>query len=299
MNPMTSRWTPHKPCAICRQWCGEVLSLHNGVAVIRCRNCHLYYVDAVPHTEEEQQSENLRQAEQGLTYLQEVYEKRSTDWSRYYRTWVRRIESMVGQGKLLDVGCGPGLLVKTACQMGWDAQGIDTSADAIAYGQEHWGLRQHLRACMVEELDPSAQFDVITAFSVIEHVDDPLQFVIDIRRLLRPKGLVLIKTPSQSSLVTRIHWTAQELSRGKVGFDLYSREHIYRFSASTLKLLLEKAGYEQVAMYFDDQLWITATRALLGAAHRTPKFWALATLHSAGKLFRAENQIMMIARRAD
>ena len=84
-------------------------------------------------------------------------------------------------GTLLDIGCGEGVFVNYALKKGFHAYGTDFSQDSIDAGRRLFGLKTTYR-CNPREipgLTNVPQFDAITAFEVIEHVDRPKEFLAD------------------------------------------------------------------------------------------------------------------------
>jgi 2-polyprenyl-6-hydroxyphenyl methylase/3-demethylubiquinone-9 3-methyltransferase len=100
--------------------------------------------------------------------------------------------------RILDIGCGAGLLSESLAKAGHDVLGLDASAEAIAAAQAHAtgrGLTLAYRTGAAEELQAEGQkFPVITALEVIEHVPDPAGFVATLASLLEPGGLLFIST---------------------------------------------------------------------------------------------------------
>jgi len=288
-----------KPCTICGEWQGEYLSSKNGIQVVRCRKCNLYYVDTSQLDSHTQALEEIHQSDIDLAseYFSNVYEKKSHAWVKYYKDWVRKIEKWSPGKRLLDIGCGIGYLVRTAYDLGWDAYGLDTSSDSINYGKELLTLHGRLNDKTLGQFRFTERFDAITMFSVIEHVDDPYKLILEVRSALKPNGILVIKTPSQASLVTKLHWGLNRITNSKYDLNLYNQEHIYRFSPKTLRLLLDKAGFEEKYYSPDDRLWITATRYLFNnRQYKHLSYIAMAGVNIVGKLIRMENQFVVIAR---
>jgi 2-polyprenyl-6-hydroxyphenyl methylase/3-demethylubiquinone-9 3-methyltransferase len=104
--------------------------------------------------------------------------------------------------RVLDIGCGAGLLSEALAQAGCDVLGLDAAAEAIAAATAHAAgknLTLAYRAGTAEDLVAEGEkFPVITALEVIEHVADPVQFLQTLAALLEPGGLLFISTLNRS-----------------------------------------------------------------------------------------------------
>lgn len=103
---------------------------------------------------------------------------------------------------ILDVGCGGGLLAEPLTARGARVVGIDASAEAIEIAKIHasqTGVVIDYRQETAEGLAKTdAQFDVITAFEIIEHVADLKSFLTALSKLLKPEGLLIIATMNRT-----------------------------------------------------------------------------------------------------
>ncbi len=101
--------------------------------------------------------------------------------------------------RLLDIGCGGGLLSEPMTRLGFAVTGVDASprniGTAAAHAQEQ-GLSIDYRASTAEDLLAGGEpaFDVILNMEVIEHVADPGAYLRDCSRLLAPGGLMIVAT---------------------------------------------------------------------------------------------------------
>ncbi len=145
--------------------------------------------------------------------------------------------SPIGQGRLLDVGCGFGFFLREMKARGWNVEGVEVSHQGRQYAQNKWSVCVHPRP--LEELSlPSNLFDVVTLFYVIEHVHDPLKLLWEVNRVLKPGGLVLLRWPHSTPIVQMLGPISRKL-------DLYHTPyHLYDFSPQTAKRMLDRCGFE-------------------------------------------------------
>jgi SAM-dependent methyltransferase len=129
--------------------------------------------------------------------------------------------------RILDVGCGTGANLLMLSKYG-EAEGVDVSEDALAFCRER-GLDK-VRLGAGEELPyDDGTFDLVTAFDVVEHMDDDLAGLSEMQRVLRPGGRVLLFVPTFMFL-----WGLQdEVSN-----------HRRRYRLPQLRRVLEQAGFE-------------------------------------------------------
>jgi 2-polyprenyl-6-hydroxyphenyl methylase/3-demethylubiquinone-9 3-methyltransferase len=99
--------------------------------------------------------------------------------------------------KILDIGCGGGLLCEAMAARGALVTGIDPGADSIQVAKQHRGsLDIDYRICTVEEFAREGQepFDIITCMEALEHVPDPTALIDSAARLLAPGGSLFLST---------------------------------------------------------------------------------------------------------
>jgi 2-polyprenyl-6-hydroxyphenyl methylase/3-demethylubiquinone-9 3-methyltransferase len=112
--------------------------------------------------------------------------------------YVERWQSLAG-AKVLDVGCGGGLLTEAMAHRQAQATGIDLSAQLIDVARLHLlesGVQADYRVVAVETLAEaeSAQYDAITCMEMLEHVPDPHAILQACHRLLKPGGRLMLST---------------------------------------------------------------------------------------------------------
>ena len=121
------------------------------------------------------------------------------------RSAERRLDmvgSYVSGGRLLDVGCGHGLLLDEARRRGYAVEGLEPSASAAAHARDvlHLRVLEH----PLEEHHADEGYDVIFMADVLEHLGDPVEGIRRCRELLRPGGALCVVTPDPSSITARL-----------------------------------------------------------------------------------------------
>lgn len=98
--------------------------------------------------------------------------------------------------KILDIGCGGGLVTEPMARLGGTVTGIDADAQAIAVAKEHAAqadLKISYRVGTAETLKQES-YDVVLALEILEHVSDPQVFVQTCAHLSKPGGLIIFST---------------------------------------------------------------------------------------------------------
>lgn len=171
----------------------------------------------------------------------------------YARTRVRLGELYSGRGKLLEIGCGLGFLLREFREDGWNVLGIDSLLQACRFGQDELGIEVHNGT--LEDIGlPDESFDVVLMNHVIEHLDDPKNTLCEVSRVLKPGGQFVIETPRYDTLIFKI--------LGRRERSIAWPGHTFFFTTQTLRWLYESAGFETVrldyvgrSLTFDRLLW--------------------------------------------
>lgn len=162
---------------------------------------------------------------------------------RHSKRFLDQIEKLLGQPPgqihLLDVGCSSGAFLGAAVKLGFAAEGVEPAPKAAAAAQAA-GLK--VRQGLLQEAGfADAQFDAVTLFEVIEHLQRPLELLRECRRILRPGGILLIGTgnaASWSMAAMGAHW--DYLSIAKHG------GHISFFNPASIEAAGARSGFDVV-----------------------------------------------------
>lgn len=150
--------------------------------------------------------------------------------------------------KVLDAGCGNGSLTAWLAAQGHELTGVDVAEDGLAFArQQHAGPRFELRSVYddLSDLMPVGGWDLIVSSEVIEHLFAPTKFLNNLFGLLRPDGQLIVTTPYHGYLKN----IALSLANGWDRHFDSTREggHIKFFSPRTLGLMVEAAGFQDIA----------------------------------------------------
>jgi 2-polyprenyl-3-methyl-5-hydroxy-6-metoxy-1,4-benzoquinol methylase len=136
-------------------------------------------------------------------------------------------------GRLLEVGCGGGAILRILSDLGWQVEGVDFDPSAVENARGK-GLTVHLGRLDTLGL-PAARFNAIVLSHLIEHVHDPRALLRECLRLLHPEGTLVILTPNAESLGLRIFQAD--------AFHLDPPRHLVVFTTSSLRKLAAEAGF--------------------------------------------------------
>jgi SAM-dependent methyltransferase len=249
-------------------------SLPGDFTVVQCRRCGLVYLNPRPV-----------KGEIGVYYpddyephvfFERIRHSRLARLDYHYGLGKRRraIESFVQGGRLLDAGCGNGSFLYYMREYGWEVYGEEISQSAAAYARQELDLE--VRVGELQDVAfPSQHFDAVTMWNVLEHLYDPAATLVEVRRILKPEGLLVIAVPNLAS------WDARVFGPAWVGYDV--PRHLYTFSPETLGALLDRAGFQ-----------VVQRRCLFGS-HQAIVISLDFALHGPGRVRRAQAMVKQVA----
>ncbi len=217
----------HKHCLLCNS--ESLIPLGKGYEhayLVKCSSCGLVFGEKIPSTED----------------LQIHYAKYKRDNSispitiKRYEELLNRFEPYRKLNRILDIGCGDGHFLAVAKQNGWEVFGTEYTDEAVNVCREK-GIQIHqgnLQTFFAE------QFDVVTSFEVLEHINDGQEHAAKINSLLRNKGLFYFTTPNFNSF-------SRKYLGGKWNVIEYP-EHLTYYTVGTITKLLKNAGFSRISV---------------------------------------------------
>jgi 2-polyprenyl-3-methyl-5-hydroxy-6-metoxy-1,4-benzoquinol methylase len=200
--------------------------------VVQCLQCGL--VRANPRDDDQ----TLAKIYQNL--MDPIYEREEQNRKHTSRDYLRLIQNHVPfKGRLLDVGCSTGIFLEVLDGTGWELFGLEPSEWAVNVAKKRCLQAKIIQGSIEHEELPINKFDVITLWDVLEHVPSPRKTLLHLHELLKPGGWLFLNIPNIDSLIAKItgkHWP------------LLLREHLWYFSASTIRSFFEITGFEPVSI---------------------------------------------------
>jgi SAM-dependent methyltransferase len=142
------------------------------------------------------------------------------------------------RGRLFDVGTAAGAFLHVAQKRGWTVSGCEPNRWLCDWGRKNYGLDIQA-GTIFDSTHPDGVFDAVTVWDVLEHTPDPMAFLRECRRVVRPGGLLIVNYPDIESWISR--------AMGRRWVFLLS-VHLYYFTRRTLTAMLEKVGFDVVMM---------------------------------------------------
>ncbi|MGA9116838.1 MAG: class I SAM-dependent methyltransferase [Bacteroidota bacterium] len=203
---------------------------HFHYRMVRCRHCGLVF---------------SREILPGET-LRRLYAESTVTFSRYAdiiaADYWRALEPFMApgrRGKALEVGCSSGFFLETLLKAGFrEVAGVEPSREAI--GRAAPRVRDAIVPGFFREgMFPEESFDLVCSFQTLDHLEEPLEVLRGLRRLLRPGGTGYFITHNVRA------FQARALGEKSPIIDV---EHIYLFDRRTLRRALEETGYVETAV---------------------------------------------------
>ena len=191
-------------CPVCGTDCAPVLARFSERTYRRCAACGIIAMDRLTPPPIEYAREyffGFYEKQYGKTYID--------DFPNLIAMGTRRlalIKSLLpasGATSLLDIGCAYGPFLVAARDRGFSPRGVDPAEDAVQYVTETLGIPALRGFFPCATGEPNQRYDVVTLWFVIEHFRYCVPVLAEIRKILKPGGVLALATPSFSGISGR------------------------------------------------------------------------------------------------
>ena len=163
----------------------------------------------------------------------------------HYFFWRRKLKKLNINGSLLDIGCGKSFFLEYMAKF-YSTMGTDVSKYAVLESKK---ILDEVPLCVADATSLCFKreiFDIVTAFDIIEHLNNPKQMFDECNFILKLNGLLVLTTPNTNSvglIIKQDEW-----------FGYRDSTHVSLLSPSEWTVLLEESGFQVINIYYDG-LW--------------------------------------------
>lgn len=186
-------------------------------------------------------------------------------WEFQFAT--ERVSKLDPQVSLLDIGCGSGYFLEKVRAKGYtNIQGVEFNQNALSICSQK-GL--HVTSQTLKELIASgSRYDVICAFQVLEHVDNPSEFTQEVFNLLNDGGMAIFGTPNRDSFLRRYRWHLLDMPP----------HHLSKWNATAYQKLSEIHQFRSAQTYLEPLSSEHAGAYIGSFFERMPNFFKLRSI---------------------
>lgn len=237
------------PCALCGGTATRPYLQKFGYSLVKCTDCSLVYCN--PRLTSAETDKRYNSEYFWKEYLPSVIPPGGAEDVDFLDSRFKTALDLLADGRppsrMLEIGTGAGFFLKAAVRFGFDAYGLELSTEASEYARTRLGLRVLQTAAEEMPFEPR-YFDAAAMFEVIEHLRDPLRVVRAAHRALKPGGRFIVSTPNLGAL--------SRLMLGSEWAVLSPAEHLYYFTETTLRTMLQKGGFRSVRFVREYAPWL-------------------------------------------
>jgi len=227
------------PCKLCQSMDRKLL-FKDTHPFVKCRNCGFIFIDHAftPEEIDDMYSEDY--------FHQNDYIENITGRTYIANKYLTVVEQYIKKGRLLDVGCAGGVLLKLAKEHGFEVQGVEISEYATNVAKE-MGIDVKNSTLEDANFDPRS-FDVIILLHVLEHLTDPLETLQEANRILKDDGIMVIDVPNVNMLGPKVRELFYNDVTKSYDEGFFKLPHLNFFSPDTLTRMCKEAGFEVVSL---------------------------------------------------
>ena len=219
-----------------------------------CKNCKIVFANPVASNEElnifysNYYDKGNFGALQYKEKIKETFEQINTTPIDKLGRFDKNASVYNGEGNYLDVGFGLGMHLFIANQFGYKVFGTELDKDCIHFFKDIIPSAELFHGDLIAATYPNNHFDIVNVCHVIEHLLDPVSYVWEVKRILKPGAIAIISTPNISALPYRIFRIFNFLNF-KIPLIVDGLEHTVIFNKTNLANLLTSNGFVVVRQY--------------------------------------------------
>jgi 2-polyprenyl-3-methyl-5-hydroxy-6-metoxy-1,4-benzoquinol methylase len=205
----------------------------------KCNSCGFIFTQDYPEENEigkfYESESYISHSDTSESLADRLYKLSRTVMLLWKRNLTRKVTGLK-TGRTLDIGSGTGYFANTMKKAGWVSEGIEINEKARDFSRSRFALDTYPPEKLSEL--KSETYDCVTLWHVLEHFHDPLHYLSEIHRLLKPGASCIIALPNSGSYDAghyKEYWAAWDVPR-----------HLWHFTPATFKLLTEKSNLKLI-----------------------------------------------------
>lgn len=208
--------------------------------LVQCQQCGLIFQS--PRLSQEELNSSYPDEYEPFASVNQGKSSRFMQWIKFHgiQKRIQAVTRHASGGKLLDVGCAGGIFLHALQKYpSWELFGVEPNKKTAEFGRRSLGLNI-FNGTLEQAAFPDDFFSVVTLWDVLEHLPDPGNTLSEIRRILKPSGLVALRLPNYGSIEAKI------FKKFWVGLD--APRHLYVFNKRNIGELFQKKGFRVVEL---------------------------------------------------
>lgn len=219
-----------KNCSICG-YPAKKFTEKSGHIIYKCINCGFGFTDSL-------------NAQKGEYHRDETYITEEKLFENIFIRRVNEITKFLKTGKVLDIGCSTGVMLSIFKKKGFDVKGVEISKKAAEICRNK-GIDVLIGP--FEKIKFSEKFDLVVLNHTLEHLENPIEVLEKVKKILKPKGYLMIDLPNFDSPLAK-------LLRSKWPH-LLPDEHLWHFTPKAFEVVLKKMDFRILAVKKASGIW--------------------------------------------
>jgi 2-polyprenyl-3-methyl-5-hydroxy-6-metoxy-1,4-benzoquinol methylase len=259
-------------CPLCEEDnYSHIYKERGAVGIVKCRNCGLIYTNPMAREAEKNYWGNEEKYYEEARLIFKGLAKHHRDLN--YLEDLKRIETIKPEGNFLDIGTNMGFFLRHALGKKWNVFGLEPSSVLSKMARAYFGLNVK-NSSQDNAGFKEAFFDIITMTDVFEHINEPKKILGDIKKVLKPDGILFIKVPNGNYSMFKL-WLSR-LAGVSRNFDIFdSYEHLAHYNQKTLEKMLENCGFSVKKVLIGRPIQIPVWHNYVGHYYQYPSPWIL------------------------
>ena len=229
-------------CNICGSDRVRSCRKQKGWQLLECGDCSFHFANR-------QSAASAEMPQYDETYFEAFIDRdKQNEFVAFYQATISRLAERAPGRRLLDAGSGASLFSPTAKNAGWKVTAIDGSSAAVGYLKRVFGVEAFVVDLNQDKsiragCGPTAEFDAINSFHVIEHLENPRGYLASCFDALSKGGVLQLGLPYYPWRRVQFHELLRRIGLTNHPFNFNLPDHVSFFDEHTIQRLLASVGF--------------------------------------------------------